>query len=108
MKVGVNLISFGPGASPESLSRWAAFAENEAVVIVATDAQGAAVQYWIRCLPSDFPVLTVAHPNPGGPTPGWYLVNGKATSSDARPYVMVLDTNGTTGSVANLNWFAVR
>ena len=28
MKVGVNLISFGPGASPESLSRWAAFAEN--------------------------------------------------------------------------------
>jgi alkanesulfonate monooxygenase SsuD/methylene tetrahydromethanopterin reductase-like flavin-dependent oxidoreductase (luciferase family) len=28
LKVGVNLISFGPGASPESLSRWAAFAEN--------------------------------------------------------------------------------
>ena len=28
MKFGVNLISFGPGASPESLSRWAAFAEN--------------------------------------------------------------------------------
>jgi probable F420-dependent oxidoreductase len=28
MKFGVNLISFGPGASPESLARWAAFAEN--------------------------------------------------------------------------------
>src|SRR5262249_48752788 len=28
MKFGVNLISFGPGASPESLSRWAAFVEN--------------------------------------------------------------------------------
>jgi len=28
LKFGVNLISFGPGASPESLARWAAFAEN--------------------------------------------------------------------------------
>ncbi len=28
MKVGVNLISFGPGASPDSLARWAGFAEN--------------------------------------------------------------------------------
>jgi len=28
MKLGVHLITFGPGASPESLARWAAFAEN--------------------------------------------------------------------------------
>ena len=28
MKFGVNLVSFGPGASPESLSRWVAFTEN--------------------------------------------------------------------------------
>jgi probable F420-dependent oxidoreductase len=28
VKFGVNLISFGPGASPESLARWAAFAES--------------------------------------------------------------------------------
>lgn len=28
MKVGVNLITFGPGASEDALARWAAFAEN--------------------------------------------------------------------------------
>ncbi|HYB70452.1 MAG TPA: TIGR03619 family F420-dependent LLM class oxidoreductase [Candidatus Bathyarchaeia archaeon] len=28
MKLGVHLITFGPGASPESLARWAAFVEN--------------------------------------------------------------------------------
>jgi Arylsulfotransferase (ASST) len=56
-------------------------AEGDAVVL-----QG---QYWIRCLPHDFPVITVTtNPDAGGPTPGWYLV-------DNAPFVAVLDTNGT-------------
>ncbi len=46
-------------------------------------------QYWIRCLPHDFPVITVTtHPDAGAPTPGWYLVNGLT-------YGAALDTNGT-------------
>jgi Arylsulfotransferase (ASST) len=46
-------------------------------------------QYWIRCLPSDFPVLTAsAPPDAGAPTPGYYLV-------DSLTYAMVLDVNGT-------------
>jgi hypothetical protein len=46
-------------------------------------------QYWIRCLPADFPVITVSHPTPGSaPTPGWYLVNDGT-------YGVVMDTNGT-------------
>jgi len=46
-------------------------------------------QYWIRCLPSDFPEITVTeHADAGAPTPGWYLVNGLT-------YATVLDTNGT-------------
>jgi hypothetical protein len=46
-------------------------------------------QYWIRCLPADFPVITVtAHADAGAPTPGWYLVNGST-------YAVVLDANGT-------------
>jgi hypothetical protein len=46
-------------------------------------------QYFIRCLPHDFPTLTVTtYPDAGAPTPGWYLVN-----SDT--YAMALDTNGT-------------
>ena len=46
-------------------------------------------QYFIRCLPSDFPVITVTtHAEAGAPTPGFYLVNGSN-------YAVVLDTNGT-------------
>lgn len=45
--------------------------------------------YWIRCLPSDAPVITVTRGDGGGaPTPGWYLVNSAA-------FAFVLDTNGT-------------
>lgn len=42
-------------------------------------------RYWVRCLPPDFPVLTVTRP--GTPTPGYYLLN-------ASKYGLVLDTNG--------------
>ncbi len=46
-------------------------------------------QYWIRCLPHDFPPITVTtHPDAGAPTPGWYLADGSN-------YAFVLDTNGT-------------
>ncbi|MEZ4403050.1 MAG: arylsulfotransferase family protein [Kofleriaceae bacterium] len=46
-------------------------------------------QYFIRCLPADFPALTVAHhPAAGTPTPGWYLVNGGA-------FAAILDGHGT-------------
>jgi hypothetical protein len=45
-------------------------------------------QYWIRCLPPDFPTITAALPSGSGPTPGYYLVN---TAS----YAMVLDTRAT-------------
>ena len=45
--------------------------------------------YWVRCLPADFPTITVAtHPEAGAPTPGYYLLSGQT-------YAMVLDTNGT-------------
>jgi hypothetical protein len=45
--------------------------------------------YHIRCLPPDFPALTVTlHADNGAPTPGWYLVNSTY-------YAIVLDTHGT-------------
>ncbi len=45
--------------------------------------------YWIRCLPPDFPEISVTtHPDAGAPTPGYYLANNKG-------YGMALDTNGT-------------
>lgn len=46
-------------------------------------------QYWIRCLPHDFPAITVtAYGEARSPTPGWYLVNNGA-------YAIALDTRGT-------------
>lgn len=42
-------------------------------------------QYWIRCLPHDFPPITVT--KQGLPTPGYYLV-------DSVSYAAVLDGNG--------------
>jgi hypothetical protein len=59
-------------------------------------------QYWIRCLPPDFPTITTTLPSSGSPTPGYYLVNSTG-------YAMVLDTRGTPvwyargGNVVNVD-----
>lgn len=68
--------------------------ENQAAVINATDAQGDSAQYWIRCLPHDFPGITASpHPAAGAPTPGWYLTGNLGTSGSS--YAEILDRNGT-------------
>src|SRR4029077_561435 len=69
--------------------------ENQAFVIMAHSPKNpAGTQFWIRCLPHDFPQLSV---NKSGATPaGWYLtanIFGGPTGSSA--YAMVLDNNGT-------------
>ncbi len=68
-------------------------AESQAAVIAATDGVGGKSQYWIRCLPHDFPQIIVkAHPHKGAPTPGWYLTG---TIGGPAGYAMMLDTDGT-------------
>jgi hypothetical protein len=67
--------------------------ENQPAVVRAPDLanpSGPPIQYWIRCLPQDFPLITAN--KPGNPAPGWYL-----TSSIVSPglYAMILDNNGT-------------
>jgi hypothetical protein len=69
--------------------------ENQAAVVRAADARGAHADYWIRCLPHDFPTLTVTYPNPGGVTPGWYVLGNNPVPSGSASYAMILDTNGT-------------
>jgi len=65
------------------------------VTIRATDIRGQSADYWIRCLPHDFPALNISkHPENGAPTPGWYLTGNLATAT-AASYAMILDTNGT-------------
>ena len=71
--------------------------ENDAAVIEAIDAAGSIAQYWVRCLPHDFPsVITTPHPGNGSPTPGWYVTGNIPLGSTAySPFAMILDRNGT-------------
>lgn len=79
-------------------------AGDNAVRFTITDAAGVTVQdtvlaedqlvsirdqAFVRCLPHDFPVITVTTPTDGAaPTPGWYLIN-------TQTFAIVLDTHGT-------------
>ncbi len=69
--------------------------ENQAVIISAPDpdATRPPIQYWIRCLPHDFPELNVTRP--GTPPPGWYLTGNVFPGRTGGTYAMVLDANGT-------------
>jgi len=68
--------------------------EDQAIVVDVA-AGSATQQYWIRCLPHDFPALQISpHPDAGTPSPGWYLL-GNATTNGDDGFAMVLDGNGT-------------
>jgi hypothetical protein len=70
--------------------------ENSAIVIEAADSGGSTSQYWVRCLPHDFPRLKITtHPQNGRPTPGWYLTGTLFPNATTGGYAMILDTNGT-------------
>jgi len=70
--------------------------ENQAALVEATDPNGAAARYWVRCLPSDFPPLTATpHPAAGAPSPGWYLIGNNISPTGTRSYAMILDARGT-------------
>lgn len=72
--------------------------ENDAAVIRAPSATtpGSIEEYWIRCLPQDFPVMNVTRP--GTVPAGYYLTGTLSPATNGTPsgmYAMVLDTNGT-------------
>ncbi len=78
---GTNAITLTVGTASGPSTIALDVVEDQAVVV-----EG---QYWIRCLPHDFPTITVTtNSSAGAPTPGWYLVNSGV-------YGMALDTNGT-------------
>ncbi|HXJ80749.1 MAG TPA: aryl-sulfate sulfotransferase [Candidatus Methylomirabilis sp.] len=64
--------------------------ENSAVVVSVTEASGSTEEYWIRCLPSDFPVFTIDRPD--DPGPGWYLLATGFTGGAT--YAVILDEHG--------------
>ena len=48
-------------------------------------------EYWVRCLPADFPLLTTE--KTGAVAPGYYLLENGVAGGSGR-FVMILDTNG--------------
>jgi hypothetical protein len=110
---GTNTLTFSMSAEPggtvqltaptttapsASQSPTVGLAPNQAAVVRATNAAGASADYWIRCLPPDFPTLDITrHPENGDPTPGWYLLGNNIlpAGGTTNGYAMILDTNGT-------------
>ncbi len=66
-----------------------------AAIVASVTTGDATEEYWVRCLPPDFPEMEMAlHPDAGTPTPGYYLVGTIGESTGAPTYAMALDGNG--------------
>ena len=92
----VRIVAPAPTDPAPNLDASVDLAENAALVIEAASPTGATTQYWIRCLPHDFPAVTF-HPHAGADaaTPGWYLTGTLALGSTTYGnYAMILDSNG--------------
>jgi hypothetical protein len=84
-------ITRGPAAEQTVML---SMAPDEAVVAVAS-AGGASCEYWVRCLPPDFPKLQLtAHPEAGAPPPGYYLLGDTYVAMGERGYAIVMDLHG--------------
>lgn len=69
--------------------------EDEPIVVDVTSGTGSDA-YWVRCLPHDFPWVTVqTHPEAGTRRPGWYVLGNATPASNETGFVVVLDSRGT-------------
>jgi hypothetical protein len=93
-----------PTKSPSLPTQTISLAVQEGQAIVAEATRGsAAVAYWVRCLPHDFPPMTwTPHPAVGSPSPGYYLVGNATVLVAQNGYAMILDGNGVPV------WYAVE
>lgn len=81
-------------APASSQAATVALFENQAIVVSASSGSETA-EYWVRCLPYDFPQLAMnAHPEVGVPTPGYYLLGDTDLATGESSYAMVVDGNG--------------
>ncbi len=79
-----------PAANPAGV---VTAAENDLITITATTAAGHEEDYFLRCLPHDFPDLAVRRPD--DPTPGWYLLTtGVGAAAGSPAYAVILDDHG--------------
>ncbi|HEX8794738.1 MAG TPA: arylsulfotransferase family protein [Polyangiaceae bacterium] len=70
--------------------------EEDQPIIVDVSSSAGNDAYWVRCLPHDFPWLTVqTHPEAGTRAPGWYVLGNATPARNETGFVMVLDSRGT-------------
>jgi len=70
-------------------------AEGDAAVLGLSQG-GTTVEYWIRCLPADFPTITASpYPDAGAAQAGYYLFGNVSFGTGESPYAIVVDANGT-------------
>lgn len=82
-------VTCGSGSNALAVTVDDAAGESTSMYAVPVNDAVAVGDYWIRCLPPDFPAITVtAHPDVGSATTGYYLVTSV-------PYAAVLDIHGT-------------
>ncbi len=85
-----------PTTTPASTheTKTVAVTENEAIVVGLTTGS-TTDQYWVRCLPHDFPKLQMTpHPDAGTPTAGYYLIGDILPPVGEGGYAMAVDGNG--------------
>ncbi len=98
-RAGATVSLTQPVTTPASASLTASLqlTENQAIVVSASSGSES-VEYWVRCLPFDFPTLEmVPHPDDpdaGAPTPGYYLLGDTDNAKGESAYAMVVDGNG--------------
>jgi hypothetical protein len=86
-----------PDASRPSPQQTLTLSVSEDQAIVATASAGkATTEYWVRCLPHDFPqMLMTTHPDAGTPPPGYYVLGANDLLPNLRwGYAIVLDGHG--------------
>jgi hypothetical protein len=66
--------------------------ENDLVTITVNLVGGGSDHYYVRCLPNDFPTLSVNRPD--DPAPGWYLLSSGLAATQGGPYALILDSHG--------------
>lgn len=84
----------GPARAAGTLVTPLTISENQAFVVRAGPAGGAEQEYWVRCLPHDFPPIGVQRSEQ--PEDGWYLTDDSfpIVGSPYGYFVMILDAAG--------------
>jgi hypothetical protein len=81
------------GSSPQDVT--VRLAEDQAAV-VRSDADARSSEYWIRCLPHDFPAITVTeNTNAGRAGDGLFLLGTAVVALEDGSFAMALDIHGT-------------